>query len=72
NILSSWKATSLEPLSPIIVLNKLYQPHRSGSSNPRTPGPSSSLGLSLLNSSPPEGTELRKANAVFLSQIKDN
>jgi len=54
------------------VLDKLHQPHRNGSSNPRTPGPSSSLDLSLLNSSPPEGTELREANAVFLSQIKDN
>ncbi|KYG39767.1 hypothetical protein M433DRAFT_9989 [Acidomyces richmondensis BFW] len=63
----SWKATGLEPLSPITVLDKLHQPHRSGSSNPRTPGPSSSLDLSLLNSSPPEGTELYKANAVFLS-----
>ncbi|KYG40210.1 hypothetical protein M433DRAFT_160780, partial [Acidomyces richmondensis BFW] len=32
---------------------------------PYTPGQSSSLDLSLLHSSPPEGTELREANIAY-------
>jgi hypothetical protein len=69
NIASGWKATGLEPLSPIHVLEKLKLEPASQASNPYTPGQSSSLDLSLLHSSPPEGTELRKANAVFNSQL---
>jgi hypothetical protein len=69
NIISGWKATSLEPLSPITVLEKLSTPHTPRSFLPQTPGQSSSLDLSLLHSSPPEGTELREANALFRSQI---
>ncbi|KYG40055.1 hypothetical protein M433DRAFT_160968, partial [Acidomyces richmondensis BFW] len=38
---------------------------------PYTPGQSSSLDLSLLYSSPPEGTELREANIVLNSQIRE-
>ncbi|KYG40719.1 hypothetical protein M433DRAFT_160013, partial [Acidomyces richmondensis BFW] len=38
---------------------------------PYTPGQSSSLDLSLLHSSLPEGTELREANIVFNSQIRE-
>ncbi|KXL46780.1 MAG: hypothetical protein FE78DRAFT_89042, partial [Acidomyces sp. 'richmondensis'] len=36
---------------------------------PYTPGQSSNLDLSLLHSSPLEGTELQEANIVFNSQI---
>ena len=64
NITSGWRATGLWPLSPITVLDKLPTPP-----TPRpplqTPSQSSSLDLSLLYSSPPEGTELREANIVF-------
>jgi hypothetical protein len=70
NIVSGWKATGLEPLSPITVLEKLSTPHTPQSLLPQTPGQSSSLDLSLLHSSPPEGTELREANALFRSQIR--
>lgn len=69
NIVSGWKATGLEPLSPITVLEKLSTPHTLRSLPPQTPGQSSSLDLSLPHSSPPEGTELREANALFRSQI---
>ena len=72
NIASGWKATGLEPLSPITVLDKLEQPPSQMPSYPCTPGQSSSLDLLLLDSSPPEGTELREANVVFLSQIRSN
>lgn len=71
NILSGWRATGLEPLSPIYVLEKLPSPKASDAVPPQTPGQSSSLDLSLLQSSPPEGTELRRANVVFNSQIRE-
>ncbi|KYG39835.1 hypothetical protein M433DRAFT_161239, partial [Acidomyces richmondensis BFW] len=68
NIQSGWKATGLWPLSPIQVLNKIRQ-------LPQTPPPppqeqvSHPLDLSLLASSPPDGTELRKANALLHSKL---
>jgi DDE superfamily endonuclease/Tc5 transposase DNA-binding domain len=71
NIASGWRATGLEPLSPIIVLDKLAATPTPPPLPPQTPGQSSSLDLSLLHSSPPEGTELREANALFNSQIRD-
>jgi hypothetical protein len=71
NILSGWKATGLEPLSPILVLEKLPKARTPLPLPQQTPGQSSSLDLSLLHSSPPEGTELRQANALFNAQIRD-
>jgi len=69
NIKSGWKATGLQPLSAITVPDKLKQPTTSRHSEPRTPGQTSTLDLSLLTSSPPDGTELRRANQVFNTQI---
>lgn len=71
NILSGWKATGLQPLSAITVLDKLKATSIPQPLPPQTPGQSSTLDLSLLHSSPPEGTELRQANALFNSQICD-
>ena len=71
NIASGWKATGLEPLSPILVLDKLPTTPTPQPLLLQTPGQSSSLDLSLLHSSPPEGTELRQANALFNAQIRD-
>ena len=71
NIVSGWKATGLEPLSPITILKKLSASRASQLVPPYTPGQSSSLDLSLLHSSPPEGTELQEANIVFNSQIRE-
>ena len=69
NICSGWRATGLEPLSPITVLNRLNPRADTLQSEPRTPGQTSSLDLSLLNSSPPDGTELRQANALLNSEL---
>ena len=63
NNVSGWKASGLHPLSAITVLNKLPSPATPRPSKPQTPGQTSTLDLSLLHSSPPEGTELRQANA---------
>lgn len=69
NIRSGWRAAGLEPLSPITVLNRLGCRADAAQSEPRTPGQTSSLDLSLLNSSPPDGTELRQANALLNSEL---
>lgn len=69
NIKSGWKATGLVPLSPITVLEKVLPPQPPQALLPCTPTHTNSLDLSLLSSSPPDGTELRKANALFNSQI---
>jgi hypothetical protein len=71
NIESGWRATGLEPLSPIVVLEKLNPPPDPKPLSPRTPGNSSSLKLSLLHSSPPDGAELRQANAVPNNELKN-
>ena len=70
NILSGWRATGLHPLSPIVVLKKLATSSTPEPKAPRTPGQPMSLDTSLLDSSPPTGTELREANAVLHSELR--
>ena len=69
NIGSGWNAAGIEPLSPITVLDKLATTQTPRPLPPRTPTRRSSFDLSLLHSSPPEGTELRGAIKLFHSQI---
>lgn len=69
NTASGWKATGLEPLSPIVVVDKLAATPTRRTLPPQTPGGSSSLDSSLLYSSPPDGTELREANTVLNSEL---
>lgn len=69
NIASGWRATGLWPLSPVTVTEKVRTRPTPLPFLPQTPGQSASLDLSLLHSFPPEGTELREANAVIRSQI---
>ncbi|KYG40777.1 hypothetical protein M433DRAFT_159927 [Acidomyces richmondensis BFW] len=66
-----WKATGLKPLSPITILEKLSASRASQLIPPYTPGQSSSLDLSLLHSSPLEGTELREANIKELTKQRE-
>ena len=70
NICIGWRATGLEPLSPITVLDRLHSSTDTPTSDPRTPGQTSSLDLSLLHSSPPDGTGLRHANALLNSELR--
>ncbi|KYG40143.1 hypothetical protein M433DRAFT_78648, partial [Acidomyces richmondensis BFW] len=68
NIVSGWKTTGLWPLSPISVLEKLpTQPALQPSEQDNTTQPTG-LNLSLLLSDPPDGTELRQANALCNSE----
>lgn len=70
NIRSGWRNTGLEPLSPIVVLDKHRPAAPSTPSPPRTPCGPASLDLTLLDSSPPDGTELRQAAALFSSELR--
>jgi hypothetical protein len=54
---------------PQRVLNTLPLPHLNAPSTPNIPADTEDLDLSLLQSSPPDGTELTHANAVFNTAI---
>lgn len=70
NIKSGWCATGLEPLSPITVIDKIASKPTPTPLDTRTTTNSDSLDLSLLNSSPPDGTELRQANSMLNSALQ--
>ncbi|RAL59409.1 hypothetical protein DID88_006897 [Monilinia fructigena] len=72
NIKSGWKGAGLNPFSPRQVLNNLPTPLLPPPSTPNTPANPEDLDLSLLNSSPPNDTELRQANKVFNSALSAN
>ncbi|KXL42336.1 MAG: hypothetical protein FE78DRAFT_495858, partial [Acidomyces sp. 'richmondensis'] len=68
NIQSGWKTASLWPLSPIEVLQKIPQAIEEPTLQPQEQE-LHPLDLSLLASSPPDGTELREANALLHSEL---
>lgn len=70
NIKSGWSATGLEPLSPITVLGKLATTPIATPSTDPMDSELSTLDLSLLASSPPEGTELQQANSLLNSALQ--
>ena len=70
NILSGWRSTGLVPLAPMRVLRTLQPQPTIGGEPPSTPTEQSYLDLSLLDSSPPDGTELRVANATLTATLK--
>jgi hypothetical protein len=71
NICSGWCATGLYPLYPGVVLDKGGHAVQSKSVNERDDNLSGEvyLDISLLDSSPPDGAELRKANALLMRNI---
>ena len=69
NIISGFRATGLWPLSPISVLEKLLAQPAPQASEPHHTTLPLGLNLSLLQSDPPDGTELREANALFISEV---
>ena len=70
NILSGWRSAGLMPLRPVTVLAKLLDNSTPAASPPHTPAQQIDLDLSLLDSSPPECTELRQACRDLLSPTK--
>jgi hypothetical protein len=69
-ILSGWRGAGLMPLSPISVLDKLPILPGPAAPPPHTPPQQIDLDLSLLQSSPPDGTELRQANTLLNATIQ--
>jgi hypothetical protein len=69
-ILGGWRGAGLVPLSPIIVLDKLPKLSGLAASLPHTPPQHIDLDLSLLQSSPPDGTELHQANTLLNTTIQ--
>lgn len=69
NIVSEWKATSLQPLNLVRVLRKLPETPNRMTGTPLTPMKTADLDAALLCSSPLDGTELRRANAVLESEL---
>ncbi|TKA35198.1 hypothetical protein B0A49_13595, partial [Cryomyces minteri] len=70
SILGGWRGAGLVPLSPMTVLEKLPSRSATTDSPPHTPLEQPDLDLSLLHSSPPDGTELREANALLNSTLE--
>ncbi|KFY16725.1 hypothetical protein V492_01133 [Pseudogymnoascus sp. VKM F-4246] len=69
NIRSGWRGAGLVPFSERRVLSQLLLPLQLQPTTPQRLADTSNLDLSLLKSSPPEGTELRAANATFNSAL---
>jgi hypothetical protein len=72
SIESSFRASGIYPLSPITILSTLRMPT---STPPTTPLPITTpndLDRSLLDSSPPEGTELREATSLVNSIVRSS
>jgi hypothetical protein len=70
NILAGWKGAGLVPLEPMRVLEKLSTRIYTTPLSPRTPPQQDQFDLSLLESSPPDGTELRQANNLLNSTLR--
>jgi hypothetical protein len=71
NLKRGFKATGLWPLSPITVLKKLDMLPHLPTSEPHLPTQQHGLDLSLLQSDPPDGTELREANASCIAEVQN-
>jgi hypothetical protein len=72
NVESAFRASGIYPLSPITILSTLRMP---SSTPPTTPPPittTKDLDRSLLDSSPPEGTELREATSLVNSIVRSS
>lgn len=72
NIRSGWRGAGLVPFCSGRVLNQLPVPFQPQPITPQRPRKTPQLDLSVLKSSPPDGTELREANSVFNSALASN
>lgn len=72
NIQSGWRKAGIWPLSPIEVLSTLRPDPATPPNRPSIPRTTTPFDLSLLDSSPPDGTELRQANSILNSELREN
>jgi len=70
NILAGWRGAGLLPLSPISVLERLRAKTTPVALLPHTLPQQHDLDFLLLDSSLPDGTQLREARALLNSAIK--
>ena len=62
----------MSPLSPITILSTLRMLTPPLPTTPREIDSTEALNLTLLDSSPPDGTELRQANALVKSVLRES
>lgn len=75
NIKSGWRDTALEPLSPILVLDKHQPAMASTPSSPHTSARPTSLDLTLLDSFAPHGKRdnkgRRSSRKIGINRYRD-
>ena len=72
NVEPSFRAASIYPLSPITILSTLRIPTLIPPTTPPPITTPNDLDRSLLDSSPPEGTELREATSLVNSIVRSS
>jgi hypothetical protein len=72
SIESSFRASGIYPLSPITILSTLRMPTPTSRVTPSPITIPNDLDRSLLDSSPPEGTELREATSLVNSIVRSS
>ena len=72
NIRSGWRGAGLVPFNERRVLSQIPLPMQGQPTTPQQLTALPDLDLSVLKSSPPDGTELRTANSVFNSALASN
>ncbi|RAL67200.1 hypothetical protein DID88_007977 [Monilinia fructigena] len=72
NIKAGWRGAGLVPFAPRKVLDSLPFNSSQQPSTPQMRTSNQDLDLSILRSSPPDGTELRQANQTFNKALADN
>lgn len=72
NVESAFRASGIYPLSPITILSTLQMPLEPPRVTPPPITTPNDLDRSLLDSSPPEGTELREATSLVNSIVRSS
>ena len=70
NIRAGWRGAGIVPSDPMKVLERLAREPSSSTRPPRTPPDQNTLDTTLLQSSLPEGVELRQSNAAFRTALR--
>lgn len=72
NILAGFRGSGISPLSPITILATIPPPEEPRPSTPPSLTTTKDLDQTILDSSPPEGTELRQANSLVSTIVRES
>ena len=72
NVESAFRSSGIYPLSPITILSTLRMPTPTRTTPPPPITTTNDLNRSLLDSSPPEGTELREATSLVNTIVRSS